>query len=188
MFEYVRVGSARRNPLKLYTVAASKDPVKVSSGMTVLPDHTFEDAPAPHVVVVPALDLQKLASTAFEWLRNVQAGADVTMSVCNGSYVLARAGLLEGKTVTAHHGGYDGLQEMYPKVNVIRGVRYVEDGKISSSGGLTSGMDLAMRVIERYFGRDVAKQTALNLEYQGTGWMHPESNAQFAAKAGGTGG
>jgi hypothetical protein len=63
---------------------------------------------------------------------------------------------------------------------VIRGVRYLEDGKIATSGGLTSGMDLAMRVVERYFGRDVARETALSLEYQGTGWMFPASNAQFA--------
>jgi len=63
-------------------------------------------------------------------------------------------------------------------------VRYTEDegGTIATSGGLTSGMDLAMRVVERYYGRDVAKQTALSLEYQSTGWMYPQSNAQFARR------
>jgi putative intracellular protease/amidase/YHS domain-containing protein len=182
VFEYVIIGADDRKPFKLYTVAASRDPVRISGGMTIVPDHTYADAPSPDVVVVPALNTDKLAPAALGWLRSVQGHTDVTMSVCNGSFVLAQAGLLDGKTATAHHGGYGMLRAMYPKVTVIRGVRYVEDGKIATAGGLTSGVDLAMRVVERYFGRDVAKQTARRLEYQGTGWMYPDSNAQFAKK------
>lgn len=181
-FEHVRLGDDDRRPFKLYTVAVTKDPVKVSSGLMILPDHTFADAPVPDVVVVPAVNTRKLAPAALDWLRSVQKDTDVTMSVCNGSYVLAQAGLLDGKNATAHHAGYGMLRVMYPKVAVIRGMRYVEDGKIATSGGLTSGVDLAMRVVERYFGRDVARQTARNLEYQGMGWMYPNSNAQFAQR------
>jgi putative intracellular protease/amidase/YHS domain-containing protein len=182
VFEYVFVGSDSRRPFKLYTVAASKVPVTVSGGLTVVPNHTFADAPAPDVVVVPALDLDRLAPAALDWLRSVQQGTTVTMSVCNGSFVLGQAGLLDGKNATAHHGGYTSLRAEFPNVKVVRGVRYVEDGRIATAGGLTSGVDLALRVVERYFGRDVAKQTALYLEYQGTGWMHPGSNAQFNGK------
>jgi transcriptional regulator GlxA family with amidase domain/YHS domain-containing protein len=181
VFEYVFIGDDSRRPFKLYTVAASRDPIKVSGGMTVVPNHSFADAPAPNVVVVPAMNTETLAPAALDWLRSVQKETDVTMSVCNGSYVLGDAGLLDGKKATGHHGGYGGLR-VYPNVTVIRGVRYVEDGKIATSGGLTSGMDLAMRVVERYFGREVAKKTATSLEYQGTGWMYPKSNAQFAKK------
>lgn len=186
VFDYVFVGQDPRKPFKLYTVAAAKDPVAVSGGLTVVPNHTFADAPPPHIIVVPAMDTDRLASAALDWLRSVQKDTAVTMSVCNGSFVLGQAGLLDGKTATAHHGGYGSLRAEFPKVNVIRGVRYVEDGKIATAGGLTSGVDLALRVVERYFGRDVAKQTALQLEYQGTGWMHPKSNARFAQRAIGT--
>jgi putative intracellular protease/amidase/YHS domain-containing protein len=186
VFQYVTTGEANHSPFKLYTVAASKDPVKVTGGMTLLPDYTYADSPAPDVLVVPATDTDKLAPNTFDWLRSVHKGTAVTMSVCNGSYVLAAARLLDGKTATAHHGSYGMLRAMYPKVTVIRGVRFVEDGRIATSGGLTSGMDLAMRVVERYFGRGIAQQTALKLEYQGTGWMFPASNAQFAAKPVGT--
>lgn len=183
VFEQVMMGTGEhhRMPFRLYTVAVSRDPVKVSGGMTLVPDHIFADAPAPDVVVVPAVDTEKLAPAALDWLRAVQKVTDVTMSVCDGSFVLGEAGLLDGKKATAHHGSYGALR-VYPKAAVVRGVRYVEDGKIATSGGLTSGMDLALRVVERYFGRDVAKATAVSLEYQSTGWMHPESNAQFAQK------
>jgi transcriptional regulator GlxA family with amidase domain/YHS domain-containing protein len=182
VFEYVVTGQDARRPFKLYTVAASREPVVVSGGLTIVPDHTFADAPAPDVVVVPALDLDHIAPAALDWLRSVQQGTSVTMSVCNGSFVLGQAGLLDGKSATAHHGGYTSLRAEFPNVKVVRGVRYVEDGKIATAGGLTSGVDLALRVVERYFGRAVAKETARQLEYQGTGWMHPESNAPFAQK------
>lgn len=83
--------------------------------------------------------------------------------------------------LSAHH-GYGMMRAMFPKVNLVRGKRWVEDGKLATSGGLTSGQDLALRVVERYFGREQARKTATQLEYQGTGWMHPDSNAAFAQR------
>lgn len=183
VFEYVFIPSTKGemyNPFKLYTVAASTRPVTVSGGMSIVPDYRFRNAPRPDVIVVPALDTDRLAPAALDWLRKVQKDTSLTMSVCNGSMVLGTAGLLDGKRATAHHGGYSMLRGAGENVTVIRGVRYVEDGKIATAGGLTSGMDLALRVVERYFGRAVAMETAKNLEYQSTGWMHPESNAEFA--------
>jgi len=184
VFEYVMVGEDRRNPFKLCTVAASKSPVRTSFGMTVVPDYTFDNVPAPDVVVVPAMETEGLAPSNYQWLRATHKNAALTLSVCTGAFVLAGAGLLDGRKATTHHGALAMLSTMYPRVNVIRGVRYTEDegGRIATSGGLTSGIDLAMRVVERYYGRDVATQTALNLEYQSTGWMHPESNSQFARR------
>lgn len=181
VFEYVfiREGDDMRTPFKLYTVAASTQPIRVSGGMTIVPEHDFKTAPKPDVIVVPALDTEKLPAAALDWLRDRQGSVALTMSVCDGAYVLGDAGLLDGRRATAHHGGYGMLAAMYPKVQVIRGVRFVEDGKIASSGGLTSGIDLALRVVERYFGRAMAKQTATHLEYHSTGWMFPESNAGY---------
>jgi len=179
VFEYVKVGEDKHHPFKLYTVAASKEVVKTSFGMAIVPDHTFADAPAPDLVVVPAADLDELPAGAREWLRSVQKDSELTMSVCNGSFILGAAGLLDGKKATSHHRAYKMLHEMYPTVTVIPGVRYVEDGKLATAGGLTSGIDLALRVVERYFGRAVTKETATYLEYQGTGWMHPASNAEL---------
>jgi putative intracellular protease/amidase/YHS domain-containing protein len=180
VFEYTLLGDDNHNPFQLYTVSASKQPVKVSGGLTVTPDYTFADAPTPDVIVVPALDDEQLAPGALEWLKAASPKTQLTMSVCNGSYVLAAAGLLDGRRATAHHGGYGMMYALYPKVVLLRGLRYVEDGKFATSGGLTSGVDLALRVVERYYGRDVAQRTARQLEYHGTGWMHPASNGQFA--------
>ena len=181
VFEYVfiREGDKLRMPFQLYTVADSTQPIKVTGGMTIVPNHDFAHAPAPDVIVIPALDTEKLAPAALTWLRAQQGKVALTMSVCDGAYVLGEAGLLDGRRATAHHGGYGMLAAKFPKAEVVRGVRYVEDGRIASSGGLTSGMDLALRVVERYFGRDLAKQTARQLEYQSTGWMYPANNSEY---------
>ena len=93
------------------------------------------------------------------------------MSVCTGAFQLAKAGLLAGKSATTHHDFIDRLAKQFPDVDVKRGLRFVEGEKISTAGGLTSGIDLALRVVERYFGREIAQKTAAYMEYQSQGWM-----------------
>lgn len=167
---------SRSNLFNLYTVAESTKPVE-GSGMKIIPDYTFENAPAPKVIVLPAQSSRSEA--LLEWIRKSSKNADVTMSVCDGAYLLAATGLLAGKSATAHHGSYIDLALKYPNIKVKRGARFVEDGNLASSGGLSSGIDLAFRVVERYFGREAAKSTAYNMEYQGQGWMDPNSNSEY---------
>jgi putative intracellular protease/amidase/YHS domain-containing protein len=180
VFQYARADNHQGPPFELYSVAETAAPVTCFGGMVVVPRHTFASAPPAKVIVVPAMGEPSPALLA--WLREASQHADVTISVCNGAFVLAKAGLLDGKTATAHHGGYGMLAAMFPKVTVRRGARFVDDGAISTAGGLTSGIDLALHVVERYYGRAAAEQTALDLEYQGAGWKAPDSNAMFAAR------
>lgn len=180
VFEYVFVGAPKRNPFKLYTVAATSDPVAISGGMIVQPNFPISDAPLPDIIVAPALALDELDSKMLDWIKRAHATTQLTMSVCNGSFVLAKAGLLNGKNATSHSGAYDEFQRMFPTVKLQRGKRWVEDGKLATAGGLTSGQDLALRVVERYFGREEAKAAAKRLEYQSVGWMYPDSNSGFA--------
>lgn len=119
----------------------------------------------------------------LNWIRKVTRTTDVTMSVCTGAFVLASTGLLAGKPATTHHSAYKSLAFKYPNIDVRRGARFVESGNIATAGGLTSGIDLALRVVERYFGRKVAENTAYQLEYQGTGWTDPASNATYLQAA-----
>ena len=157
-----------RAGFQLYTVSEDTSPLQGSAGLKIIPEYTFENAPAPKIVVVPA---QSGSDKLHEWLRKVAASADVTMSVCTGAFQLAKAGLLSGKSATTHHLFTDKLAKTYPDIDVKRGLRFVEGDKISTAGGLTSGIDLALRVVERYFGREVAQKTADYMEYQSKSWM-----------------
>ncbi len=155
-------------PFELFMVSDKLDPVTVEGGMKVVPHYTFENAPACKVAVIGA---QRGSEQMQEWLRQIAPKAEVTMSVCTGVRHLAKAGLLAGKSATIHHDFYDKFARDYPDIDVRRGVRFVENEKISTSGGETCGIDLALRVVERYFGREVAERTAIYIEHEGKGWM-----------------
>lgn len=157
-----------QQPFQLFTVSEKTDPVTGSAGIRIVPDYTFDTAPQPKIVVVPA---QRGSAALHAWLRKVSPATDVTMSVCTGAFQLARAGLLAGKSATTHHEFLDRFAREFPGVDLKRGVRFVEGDKISTAAGLSSGIDLALRVVERYFGRDVAQWTATYMEYQGKDWM-----------------
>jgi transcriptional regulator GlxA family with amidase domain len=180
VFESVRVVGRRDAAFQLYTVAATSAPVTAGGGMKIVPNFTFTSAPAPKVVVIPAQN--GAGDAALGWIRRVTQHTDVTMSVCTGAYVLASTGLLSGRSATTHHGSYDDFAMQFPDVRMVRGARFVEAGNLATSGGLSSGIDLSLRVVERYFGRDVAAQTAYYMEYQGQGWTDPDSNQVYRTR------
>jgi transcriptional regulator GlxA family with amidase domain len=168
-------------PFQLYTVAETSKAVAASGGLKIVPDYTFADAPMPKVVVIPAQGGESKAM--LDWIRKTTTNTDVTMSVCTGAFILANTGLLKGKAATTHHWSYKKFAMDYPDIELKRGARFVEAGNLATSGGLSSGIDLALRVVERYFGRKVAADTAYGMEYQGNGWMDPASNATYLKAA-----
>jgi len=161
---FPRAGSSRpEKQFEIFTVSESTEPV---SG--IVPDYSYGTVPAANIVIVPA----QIGSPALhEWLRDVHRTSDVTMSVCTGARHLALAGLLKDRTATTHHKSIDGFAKEFPDVQWVRAVRFVEGDKLATSGGLTAGIDLALRIVERYFSRDQAQFVATHLEYDGKRWM-----------------
>jgi transcriptional regulator GlxA family with amidase domain len=163
-------------PFRLYTVSDQIQPLGISTGLTVTPQYTFENAPTPAIVVVGA---QKGSDKMKAWLQKVAAdpNTQVIMSVCTGAFKLASAGLLNEKPATTHHGYYDDFAKFFPNVRLQKGLRFVRsDAHIFTAGGLTSGIDLALHIVQLYFGEPIAQKTADWLEYQGQGWH--SSNGQ----------
>jgi YHS domain-containing protein/putative intracellular protease/amidase len=169
----------RQSPFRLYTVAEQAGPITASAGMKIIADYSFANAPQPKIIVIPA---QQGGDAMQAWLKRVAPNADLTMSVCTGAFHLARTGLLNGKSATTHHASYVQFAKSYPQVNLKRGFRFVDEGNVASAGGLTSGIDLALHVVERYFGHDAAVNTAYYMEYQGHGWMDATgaANSEYA--------
>ena len=178
VFENVHVPGPVSHPFQLYTVAETMAPLRVSGGMTIVPSYSLVSAPPPKVIVIPAQS--EPTEAVIAWVRSATKSTDLTMSVCTGAFLLAKTGLLTGKEATTHHGAYAEFAIAYPDILVKRGARFVESGNLASSGGLSSGIDLALHVVERYFGREVALRTADNLEYQGLGWQDANSNQAYA--------
>jgi len=153
------------HPFAPFTVAPTLEPVRMTGGLLVKPHYSIDNAPQPHVIVVPA---QKSTEASRAWLKAASEKADVTMSVCTGAFQLARVGLLDGLRATTHHEFYDDFAREFPKVKLERTPRFVDEGRIASAGGLTSGIDLALHVVGRYFGPETAAATARYMEHSQT--------------------
>ena len=151
---------------RLFTVSESRHPVRLTGGLTIVPDFAFDDAPVPAVVVVGA---QGRSDALLHWLRRISTSAetDVLMSVCTGAFKLADAGLLEGKHATTHHDFFDEFARRYPAVTLERGRRFVQSGPhLFTAGGLTSGIDLALHIVALYYGDTTAHDVARYMEYR----------------------
>jgi transcriptional regulator GlxA family with amidase domain len=152
-----------------FTLALRPGTVRARNGLKVVPDYTLENCPAPHVIVVPGgfgtralLHMPAL----HEWLRTKSRTAEVVMSVCTGSLVLARAGLLEGLRVTTHHECFDALRELAPGSEVLETERFTDNGKFLTSAGISAGIDCSLHVVARLLGEPAAEKTAAYMEYR----------------------
>jgi len=166
---------------EVYTVAATRTPITTAMGMTVVPGHTFADAPLPDVLLVPGGGVRRAQSDepTREWIRTTSARAALTMSVCNGAFILASAGLLDGLTATTTYSNIERMKAAFPKVHVVNDRRFVDNGRIITTGGLTAGIDGALHLVSRMLGEGEAQQVALGLEYD---WRpgSPFTRAAFA--------
>ena len=165
----------------VYAVAESRAPVTTAMGMTLVPKYSFTDAPAPDVLVVPGGGVRTARDSAAtrQWVAETSARAPRTMSVCNGAFILASAGVLDGLTATTTASLIDRLRNEFPKIRVVNDRRFVDNGRIITTAGLSAGIDGALHVVEKILGRGAAEATALSTEYD---WR-PEAGYARAALA-----
>ena len=158
-------------PFHVFTVARSLSSVNATGGLRVLPHHDFAGAPRIDLLLIPGgFGTRALIddTETLDWIRNSAGRARKVTSVCTGSLLLAKAGLLKGRRATTHWGALDLLDSMQAGVRVEREPRVVDDGIISSAG-VASGIDMAFYVVETLFGREVADETAHYIEYRRAG-------------------
>ncbi len=165
----------------IYTVAEKPGAITTAMGMTVVPKYTFDNMPKADVLVLPGGNVNAHLEDAkiIDWVRATSASAEYTLSVCNGAFYLGKAGLLDGLTATTTAGLIEQLQTLAPKSKVVRDQRFVDNGRIITSGGLSSGIDGALHLVERVMGHGRAQEIALGIEYN---WQ-PELNYSRAALA-----
>lgn len=165
----------------IYTVSEKSNAITTSMGMSVNPKYSFENAPEPNVLVIPGggVEGQVKNPNVIRWIQEKAKNAEIVMSVCNGAYILAKAGVLDGLEATTTAGLIPGLRKAAPRTKVVDDKRFVDNGKIITTAGLSSGIDGSLHVIERLFGRGTAQMAALGMEYD---W-DPDSKFTRAALA-----
>ena len=159
----------------VFTVSEKLDPITTSGGMSVNPRYTFENSPRAEILVVPGggssrvggpgVGSQMANPKALRWVQEEARHAHYVMSVCNGAFILAQAGVLDGQTATTTAGFIDLLKTAAPRTKVVADQRFVDNGKIITTAGLSSGIDGALHIIDRVFGRGESQFVAVNTEY-----------------------
>lgn len=151
----------------VYTVAATADPIISQGFVTITPQFTIDNCPTPDIIVLPggATDIPMRNEAVLRWLKNSVPKTTITLSVCTGAGLLSKAGFLDGKTATTFHNYIDELQRNTPKAKIIRDTRFVDNGSIITTAGVSAGIDGALHVVEKLKGRETAQRTATYMEY-----------------------
>ncbi len=172
VFSVTRLNEDKRreepSPFEVLLVAEKDTPVRTTGGMKVIPDHTFESCPKLDILVVPGgwgTRKELKNPKMLDWLRTRALEVETLTSVCTGSMLLGFAGLLNGRHATTHWRSLDWMRESFPAVTVEYDKHVVEDGNILTSAGISAGIDMALKVVARYYGETVARATAKHMEY-----------------------
>jgi len=155
--------------IEVKMIAAQAGPIVSAQGPRAVADHGFKDAPQLDMLLVPggigtrdAIDDRLL----LDWLAARSRSAEIVMSVCTGSALLARAGVLDGQRATTNKAFFQWVADQGPKVEWVRQARWVDAGKFVTSSGVSAGIDMALAVVTRLAGRDLAENLARMMEYQ----------------------
>jgi transcriptional regulator GlxA family with amidase domain len=169
--------------LKVVMVAQAAGPVPSAQGPKVVADYGFDNCPDLDLILVPGGigTVQQLGNVrALDWLRQRAGRAEIVMSVCTGSALLARAGLLDGRRATSNKQHFGFAVAQGPKVNWVKEARWVDDGDRVTSSGVTAGIDMALHVIARLYGEATAQRLADGTEYRWHRGPTPDPFARFA--------
>ncbi|MDQ0300265.1 transcriptional regulator GlxA family with amidase domain [Salibacterium salarium] len=150
------------------TISESGEMVSASNGLQVMPDTSLEDAPECDVIIIPggkgARANEAYNEKLLAWIRARQVSTKIIASVCTGALVLANAGLLDGKKATTHWGSYERLAA-FSSVEVQRDVKFVDEGSVITSGGISAGINMSFHLIEKLEGTIAVSETAKWMEY-----------------------
>ncbi|MEH7382632.1 DJ-1/PfpI family protein [Bacillus sp. JJ1533] len=154
-------------PFMVSTVSKDGKQITAHNGLKVKPDYSFSDAPTFDIIIVPggplkALKLVESNKEIITWIENYKD--KIVASVCTGAFFLGQAGILNGKKATTNRVALNLLERSFPEVEVIRGVKYVDEGNIITSAGISAGIQMALHVVSKLFDEETAKRTAHTIE------------------------
>lgn len=166
---------------KVYLVSLSEEPIRSQGFMTITPNYSYKNCPKPDIILIPGGGTGRIINEpeAIQWVKEHYENGGTVLTVCTGASVAAKAGLLEGKKATTYHTAFDYVQGYCSDCELLKGVRYVDNGLIITTAGISAGIDGALHLISRIKGQDIAEEAARNMEYDkwapGEGYMNYEN-------------
>ncbi len=165
--EVFAAAGSDKGRFKVYTVAATKDPILSQGFVRIQPEFSIADCPTPDIIVLPGGNTGPSVNNpaVIAWVQKHAPDLEAALSVCTGAFILEKAGLLEGKKATTWHGAIDRLRKVATKTEVLENVRWVDNGNIVTTAGVSAGIDGALHLVERILGKEAAVATARYMEY-----------------------
>jgi transcriptional regulator GlxA family with amidase domain len=170
-FEVFSVTGRRQEltPFEVCTVSEEGKPVTARGGLSINPSYSFQNCPRPDILLIPGgMGTRKEMNNPgmLQWLRLNAEKAELILSVCSGALVLAKAGLLNGLKATTHHGALEELRAIHPEITIDSQERFIDNGRVIVSAGISAGIDMSLHVVARLLGIDQALETARYIEYE----------------------
>jgi len=156
-------------PFEVCTVGEHAKPVQARGGLSVNPAYDFDSCPRPDILLIPGgpgTRRELHNPNMLGWIKERAANADLLLSVCSGSLLLAKIGLLDGLSATTHHGAIDELRAINPSVRVDGTSRFIDNGRVIASAGISAGIDMSLHVVSRLLSKAQARETAHYMEYE----------------------
>lgn len=156
-----------KQEINAYTIGYPSLTIKAIEGTVIQADYTLDNSPQPDFLILPGGNITHISKDlkVIEWIKNIANTSKVTMSVCTGAALLAETGLLDGKEATTHHLFLASFKERYPRVKLRNDMRFVDEGSVMTTAGVSAGIDGALHLIIRYFGKDIALSAVSAMEY-----------------------
>jgi len=153
-------------PFQVHCVARSMDPVRARAGLRVLPDADFATATAPDVLIVPGgvVDAATACPATRAWVAQAAGRAQITASVCTGAFILAAAGVLTHGPATTHWEDIADLRTQFPQLDVRENVRWVDQGGLVTSAGISAGIDMSLHLVTRLVSAALSERTARQMD------------------------
>jgi transcriptional regulator GlxA family with amidase domain len=152
----------------VYTISEKLDTIIARNGFKVIPDYNISNCPAPDILIVPGgigRKIQMNNPVIIQWIKSLFDDLEYLLSVCTGAFIIGKAGLLKGLNATTHHASYDEFQSTFPDTKLVKNVPYVDNGKIITSGGISTGMKAALHLVDKISENNLGKMTAELMEY-----------------------
>lgn len=159
-------------------IAQEARTISCVGGLQIVPQAPFADHPPLDILLIPgghgARHVQQYNPVLLDWMEAQQSQVEILASVCTGAFVLAQRGLLDGRRATTHWTRIETFRTQFPNVTVLSDVRYVDEGTILTSAGISAGIDMSLHIVARLHGNEVAAATARRMEYEWAGSIPSE--------------
>jgi len=152
----------------VFTVAENDKEIKSANGLRIIPDYTLTNSPPLDILVIPGGNGRKIEMhnpVLLNWIKEKFNKLEFLLSVCTGAFILGKTGLLDGAKAATHHYSHGEFERTFPNIELVKNVKFVDNGKIITSAGVSSSINMSLHMISKLFGEELMRKTAMHIEF-----------------------